>query len=231
MISSLGAVVHPSSGDVNDAVAGRSVEYAAGNLTAVATDASGSAVAAHTRLTSGEPTALKLTIDAPSPLTGTGSALVLDGQDSAMLRASVVDAKGEVVHGAKNNVTFSIVSGPGRVVGSHNGNQSCHEPNHAPWHSAYQGLVRGVIMVTEDSATPDWHRDRMLEIDGAANSIVVPSNSDRSDRSGAAEAIVVSIASEGLTSATVSIPVSTDVSKDGVMAVAAATAGKPVTFN
>ena len=83
-------------------------------------------------------------------------------------------------------------------------------------------------MVTEDSATPDWHRDRMLEIDGAANSIVVPSNSDRS---GAAEAIVVSIASEGLTSATVSIPVSTDVSKDGVMAVAAATAGKPVTFN
>ena len=85
--------------------------------------------------------------------------------------------------------------------------------------------------VTEDSATPDWHRDRMLEIDGAANSIVVPSNSDRSDRSGAAEAIVVSIASEGLTSATVSILVSTDVSKDGVMAVAAATAGKPVTFN
>ena len=42
---------------------------------------------------------------------------------------------------------------------------------------------------------------------------------------------MVSIASEGLTSATVSIPVSTDVSKDGVMAVAAATAGKPVTFN
>ena len=83
--------------------------------------------------------------------------------------------------------------------------------------------------VTEDSATPDWHRDRMLEIDGAdANSIVIPPNSDRS---GAAEAIVVSIASEGLTSATVSIPVSTDVSKDGVMAVAAATAGKPVTFN
>ena len=210
-------------------------------------------MATHTRLTSGEPTALKLTIDAPSPLTGTGSALVLDGQDSAMLRASVVDAKGEVVHGAKNNVSFSIVSGPGRVVGSHNGNQSCHEPNHAPWHSAYQGLVRGVIMVrlphfrlalavlcclkgralneqvTEDSATPDWHRDRMLQIDGAAaNSVVVPSNSDRS---GAAEAIVVSIASEGLTSATVSIPVSTDVSKDGVMAVAAATAGKPVTFN
>ena len=222
-------MVHPSSGDANDAVAGRSVEYVAGNLTAVATDSSGAAVATHTRLTSGEPTALKLTIDAPSPLTGTGSALVLDGADTAMLRASVVDAKGEVVHGAKNNVSFSIVSGPGRVVGSHNGNQSCHEPNHAPWHSAYQGLVRGVIMVTEDSATPDWHRDRMLEIDGAdANSIVIPPNSDRS---GAAEAIVVSIASEGLTSATVSIPVSTDVSKDGVMAVAAATAGKPVTFN
>ena len=48
--------------------------YAPGNLTAVAYDASGAAAARDTRLTSGEATKIELTIDVPSPLTGTGSA-------------------------------------------------------------------------------------------------------------------------------------------------------------
>ena len=64
-------------------------------------------MATHTRLTSGEPTALKLTIDAPSPLTGTGSALVLDGQDSAKLRASVVDATQTTMNVAQTMIATS----------------------------------------------------------------------------------------------------------------------------
>ena len=122
-----------------------SVVYAAGNLTAVAYDTAGAAAAVHTRLTSGEAVNIELTIDVPSPLTGTESALVLDGSDTALLRASIVDAVGVVAHMAVNNVTFTIVSGPGRVVGAHNGDQAAHEPNHAPFHTSYHGLTRGTV--------------------------------------------------------------------------------------
>eukprot|EP01052_Picozoa_sp_SAG31_P041859 SAG31_NODE_6466_length_2006_cov_2.304143_2_plen_80_part_00 len=40
---------------------------------------------------------LKLSLDAPSKLTGTGSAVVADGEDTAMIRASLLDEAGEVV--------------------------------------------------------------------------------------------------------------------------------------
>ena len=93
------------------------------------------------------PAKLALQIDVPSRLTGTGSALVLDGHDGGMVRASVLDGVGQVVHTASHNVTFRVVSGPGTVIGAHNGDVSSHEPNHAPWRSAYHGLVRAVIQV------------------------------------------------------------------------------------
>jgi hypothetical protein len=38
---------------------------------------------------------------------------VLDGQDVALLRASVLDESGHLLNQGTNNVTFSIVSGPG----------------------------------------------------------------------------------------------------------------------
>jgi hypothetical protein len=69
------------------------------------------------RYTSGLATAVVLSIDAPSPVTGTGSKMLLDGQDVALIRATVVDAAGHTVHNAANNITFEIVSGPGRIVG------------------------------------------------------------------------------------------------------------------
>ena len=43
-------------------------------------------------------TKLELGIDAPSVATGTGTALLLDGQDAALVRAAVVDAEGRVMH-------------------------------------------------------------------------------------------------------------------------------------
>ena len=93
-------------------------------------------------LTSGAPTKLVLSLDAPSVITGTGRALLLDGQDAGLVRATIVDAGGQLVADATHNVTFAVVSGPGRIVGAHNGDPQCHEPNQVPWHSAYHGLVR-----------------------------------------------------------------------------------------
>jgi hypothetical protein len=59
-------------------------------LTAVGLDASGRVVlATHSVFTSGAAVGLRLLLDAPAETSGTGSSLLLDGQDVAMLRAEV----------------------------------------------------------------------------------------------------------------------------------------------
>lgn len=110
------------------------VPWEAGKLSAVAHDASGTAVATTARHTNGAPTALQLSVDAPSVATGTGSALLLDGQDCALLRAAVIDGSGRVMHLAAHNISFRVVSGPGRVQGAHNGDTHSHLRNDLPWY-------------------------------------------------------------------------------------------------
>eukprot|EP00463_Aulacantha_scolymantha_P001415 TRINITY_DN2026_c0_g1_i1.p1 TRINITY_DN2026_c0_g1~~TRINITY_DN2026_c0_g1_i1.p1 ORF type:complete len:304 (+),score=48.00 TRINITY_DN2026_c0_g1_i1:289-1200(+) len=121
------------------------IKYVPGNITAVALDATQKIIATHTVLTSSAPSAIHLVLDSPSPKTGTGEALFLDGQDAALVRAVVVDTNGELVRSSTHSITFSIISGPGRVVGTHNGDPQNHENNHSPVHQAYHGLVRAVI--------------------------------------------------------------------------------------
>jgi hypothetical protein len=55
-------------------------------FTAVALDESGQVLETHTIHTPQSPTSVRLSVDAPSPSTGTGNFLVLDGEDVAMLR-------------------------------------------------------------------------------------------------------------------------------------------------
>lgn len=43
-------------------------------------------------------------------------------------------------------------SGPGRVVGAHNGDPALQGPPHAPFVPAYHGLARAVVQVTQASA-------------------------------------------------------------------------------
>mmetsp|Transcript_21954 Transcript_21954/g.65715 ORF Transcript_21954/g.65715 Transcript_21954/m.65715 type:complete len:298 (+) Transcript_21954:1830-2723(+) len=109
------------------------VTYAEGTVTAVALDGSGAAVANYSIGTVGTAAAVQLTIDAPSATTGTGAAVVADGEDTAMLRATIVDAKGKTVPGASQNVTFKVVSGPGTVWATHNGDPANDSPSSAPW--------------------------------------------------------------------------------------------------
>merc|ERR1719498_1740773 len=106
-------------------------------------------------MTNGKATSIHLSLDAPSKLTGTGEALLADGQDAAMLRASVLDENGEVMHLASNNITFKVISGPGRVQGTHNGDPHLHASNVSPSSPAYHGLVRAIIRVTETSKRSD----------------------------------------------------------------------------
>lgn len=197
------------------------VPWTAGNLTAVATDGSGDRRAASSRFTSGAAVAIRTRVDCPSAATGTGTALLLDGQDAGMVRAEVVDASGRVVHMASNNVTFRVVSGPGVVVGAANGDPSNHDPHQVPWREAYHGLVRAVVKVTDSSALYAAAARRIHEIDGAAPAMDSWADDDE---------IVIEASAPGLQSSRVSIPVSRDVQKDSVMAVATAAAGQPVSF-
>lgn len=195
-----------------------SVPYEAGNLTAVALSEAGEPLASHSVITAGVPSALVLSVDAPSPLTGTGTKLLLDGQDTALIRATVVDADGHTVPLSTNNVTFEIVSGPGRVLGVGNGDPTNHEPNQATWRSAFHGLVRGVVQVTLDASSPSSERAELLamDIDGGVRTQILDPHS-----TSAPTTIVVRASSLGLQSAELTINLSVDSEQDGVLAVAA----------
>ena len=83
---------------------------------------------------------LALTLDVPSAATGTGSALVLDGRDVAMLRCAVLDGAA-LIADATDRVTWRVVSGPGRLAGVANGDPTSHEDEvgcsrHVRWPSS-----------------------------------------------------------------------------------------------
>jgi hypothetical protein len=204
--------------------------FVPGNLTAVGYSADGVQVASDTSLTPGTPCKLLLTIDAPSKLTGTGEALLLDGQDAAMLRASVVDTDGVLVatEGAFN-VSFTVASGPGRVVGVGNGNPVSHERNRASWRSTHYGLARAVVQTTLNAATGD--RARQIEIDlegGRVTQVAAPAalqSGAESESVALPTSIVVEAHADGLGSASVTIPVSQDAAVHSVIAVAARSVG------
>ena len=189
------------------------IEFTPGSLIAVARatndTSTHSALATTTVHTSGRPVALQLTIDCPSPLTGTGSALVLDMQDSGLLRAAIVDAKGTVVHHANHTVRFRVVSGPGRIVGVHNGDPQSHEPTTSTAHSAYHGLVRAAVQVTSAAALPKDALVFMRHVDVHADY----TNDE-------ATPIVVEASADGLPPVKVSIPTSLDAGNDSVLAAA-----------
>lgn len=194
------------------------ISFSPGNITATALDSQSNIKATHTTETTGAPTKVVTVVDVPSTLTGTGEALVLDGQDAGMVSAAIVDAQGRVVPSATNNITFSIVSGPGRITGVGNGDPFCHEPNKALWRSAYHGLARAVIQVTKNAASSTKERRRLRQIDregGIHTTVMHPeATSPKTD------AIVVMASAKGLESSTVSIAVSTDLERNGVLAIA-----------
>jgi hypothetical protein len=186
------------------------------NFTAVAKDERNHVLGSHTVYTSQLPSSVRLSVDVPSTLTGTGEYLVLDGEDVAMLRATILDENNFTVSIESDvNVTFEILSGPGHVLATHNGNPSNLSPSHAPWTMTYGGLARCFVRVTTDAAS--LSRDRIVEIDAEPepNIRVIRTNSSSSSID---NNIVVGVQatlpnSNGKTiRSTVEIPVSTDMS-------------------
>jgi hypothetical protein len=214
-------VAHPAS---LNGVFTSSVVFAPGKLTADALAADNATVlASHTRSSWGAPATLALTLDVPSPTSGTGERLYLDGSDVTLVRATVLDGAGNVVADSTLNISFSISAGPGLIVGVGNGDPSSLDPNQATWRPAYHGLVRAVVRATVDAATPDAVRARRLamEVDagkGPRSSAIMPVGGTPPT------AIVVAATADGFAPATLTIPLSVDAS-DSPLEVAAASVG------
>ncbi len=115
-----------------------SIPFAAGTLLARGYTA-GTNVASNQVITAGAPAALRLTTDR--------TALTADGQDLAVVYASVLDSQGVVVPVASNLVTFAI-SGAGYVAGVGNGDPSSHEPDRASQRHAFNGWCMALVSPT-----------------------------------------------------------------------------------
>lgn len=199
------------------------VPWTPGELKAIARSTNGTTLAETRKRTNTEPTALLLSLDCPSVATGTGQALYLDGQDVALLRATIVDSMGQTVHLSTHNITFTIKSGPGRIVGTANGDSKSYQPHTSPSQNAYHGLVRAVIQVTSMAAIEPFMANVLEMVDGPSLSLTgYPSKRDTDD-------IVVEASTPGLPTVSLRISTSTNV-KDTVLAVAAENAGLPVDF-
>lgn len=191
------------------------------NTTVVCSDSAGTVLASGTMMQPGNATAIMLSIDAPSVATGTGTHLLLDGHDVAMLRATVVDDNGYTVGTSSANISFTVGAGPGRVIATANGDNACHEPNHAPWHSAFNGLARAFVQVTEHHTGSVAERARLAAIDTEIAHTTVVHHPSQTTADKAPRSITVVASSAGLKSATVEIPVSVESAVHGVLPVAA----------
>jgi hypothetical protein len=200
------------------------VPYAPGTLLAQALAADGATVlATHSRSSWGAPARVLLTVDAPSPATGTGGALYLDGGDVALIRATIVDAAGEVCADAALPVTFAVTAGPGRVWGVGNGDPANQEPSHAPTRAAYHGLARAVVRVT--LAATGSAADRALlaavNVDAGASP---ESSSVLAGDAPPPSALTITASAPGLAAGSVTVPLSV-ADADAPLAVAAASVG------
>ena len=131
---------------------------------------------------------------------------------------------------ATDTVTFRVVSGPGRVQGTHNGDPHAHARNDAPSHAAYHGLVRAVVRVTSVAARSSMERTALARIDVHGPMAAGEQAEPVEQATAATEPIVVEASAPGLAPARISIAVSTDPAADGILAVAVAAAGKQVDF-
>lgn len=196
--------------------------FAPGVVTAQALAADGATVVAtHSKASWGAPAALRLAVDAPSPTSGTGAALFLDGADAALIRATVVDAAGNVCEDAATPVTWQVVSGPATLWGTANGDPADQQPVRAATRTAYHGLARAVIRVSQASAVAA--RGGLAPDDALALLALVNPDAAVVPLGGAPPpTITVAATAPGLQGATVSVATSVNADFDSVLAVAAA---------
>jgi len=90
----------------------------------------------------GSPVSISLEIERPT----NGNPIFSDGQDVALLTASVLDSNGNIVRSANNEIAFVVSNGDGRVVGTGNGNPTYNGyPDQGNKRPVWNGLARALI--------------------------------------------------------------------------------------
>ena len=173
------------------------------NVTAIALDAeenfmgkSHSLIASYGRIAK-----LELILDVPSNSTGTGTAMFMDGQDVAFVRAQLVDDQGVVVRGQDMNITYSVLSGPIRIVGVGSGNIRNHQAVQGHTYETWQGIGRVVVQATMDCTGQHRELGKFVDVDA-------PLGTYATSCPFGSFGVVVIIAKSGVLSATIEIPVS-----------------------
>ncbi len=92
------------------------------------------------------------TTSAPSQiaLNSDCNTLKADGCDVAVIRIAIKDDRGRVVPTADNLVKFSI-EGPGRIIGTGNGNPCSHEPDKASQRMAFNGYCLVLVQTNKQA--------------------------------------------------------------------------------
>lgn len=111
------------------------VKYEAGELHVVAYK-NGTKWAEDTVRTAGAAVKLEASADR--------STLQADGADLAYITVRIDDQAGTLVPRAANKVTFKV-TGPAEVIATDNGDATSFEPFQAPEHSAFNGMVLGIV--------------------------------------------------------------------------------------
>jgi beta-galactosidase len=115
------------------------VRYAAGTLTALGYKAN-RVIVRDVERTAGAPATLRLTAEV--------SSLHASSEDVAPIAVAVVDASGNVVFTADNEIQFSV-SGEGTLAGVANGDPASHELNVAPQRKAYHGVAMVLVSASD----------------------------------------------------------------------------------
>ena len=115
-----------------------------GELRAVAFDEAGTIVANASVRTASAPQRLVLQISAH-----TDAALVSNCGDIALVQVSIVDAEGVTHPLAAHNVTFAV-SGNALLLGTGNGDPTCHVNDKSHTRPAFHGIALAVIQAVKD---------------------------------------------------------------------------------
>jgi beta-galactosidase len=117
------------------------VPYEPGTLKAVGTK-DGKVVATVEVSTTGEPSAIRLTVDRAE--------IAADRRDVAHITVEILDAQGRVVPTAGAEVAF-VVEGEGRLIGLDNGDMQSHEDYKATRRKAFNGMCLAIVQSTGKS--------------------------------------------------------------------------------
>ena len=78
--------------------------------------------------------------------------LKADGKDVAIINIAVRDSKGNIVPTANNRIMFSV-EGPGKIIGTGNGDPSCHDPEKTDWRKAFNGYCQVLVQAGKTPGT------------------------------------------------------------------------------